>query len=180
MGKKKNNRSWSQAETEKYYIETPKNITLREIAKIANRGTTTVANWSRRGQWVSKREKYWMKIQFATREKTTERISDLLSQQEEELAKEHLRHHQKFRKFAEMVLNTMIQSISTSDDPIAAVKKLKLSDLNHLSQICDRAIKGEESSTGLKQVIDHNTAAKTLESLGYVVIDPTQPPTDVN
>jgi hypothetical protein len=45
---------------------------------------------------------------------------------------------------------------------------------NYWSLTYDRAIKWETESTGLKQFIDVNTAANTLTSRGYIIIDPTQ------
>ena len=171
---------WDLYKTEQFYIQSTEPISIRALAKKANRSKSLIGHWKVKHNWAEKRDKYWDKLTKMSHQKSIDKISDRLSTEAEDLAIEHLRQHQKFRQVAETLLNTMMQSINKADDPIAALKQLNIRDINYLSQVCDRAIKGEESSTGLKQQIDPNMAARTLESLGYIVIDPTKPPTDVN
>ncbi|MDJ0716196.1 MAG: hypothetical protein QNJ54_18530 [Prochloraceae cyanobacterium] len=168
-------RSWNKYEAEQYYIESKDLISLRDLASIAGRGTTTVFKWSKAGNWVSKREKYWAELNKKTREKTISRVSDVWSKEAEELATEHLEHHKKFRKLAEMLLDTAISIASNSEDPIEVFRKLKTGDLNHISQISERAVKGERDSVGLHLAIDPNAAIRLIESMGYVIIDPSEP-----
>ena len=171
---------WDLYKTEQFYIQSTEPISIRGLAKKANRSKSLIGHWKVKHNWAEKRDLYWDQLTKMSHQKSLDKISDRLSTEAEDLAIEHLRQHQKFRQVAETLLNTMMQSINLADDPIAALKQLNIRDINYLSQVCDRAIKGEESSVGLKQQIDPNVAARTLESLGYVVIDPTKPPIDVN
>ncbi len=171
--KDKTRRSWNKYETEQYYIESKDLISLRSLAELAGRGTTTLAKWSKAGNWVLKRSQYWADVKKATREKSISCISDVWSQEAEELAKEHLEHHKKVRKFAEMLLDAAIETASTSENPVEVFRKLKIGDLNYISQISDRAVKGERDASGLPMAIDLNAAIRALQAAGYAVIDPS-------
>lgn len=167
-------RSWNKYETEQYYIESQNLISLKELAKIAGRGTTTLFRWSKAGNWVRKREQYWAEFKAKTREKTLTRASDFWCKEAEQLATEHLEHHKKFRQLCEVLLSKVAEMIKTSEEPAEVLRKLKISDLNYISQISERAVKGERAAVGLELAIDPNAACRTIESKGYVIIDPNE------
>ena len=167
-------------EAEKIYVQSPEIPSLRELGQRLNRHKSVIGYWKKKFAWDSKRQAYWEEIEKLSYTKAVEKVSDILSEESANLAIEHLRHYQKFRQFGETLLNTLIKKISEADDPIAALQQVNIRDINYLSQLCDRSVKGEGAAVGSHLQIDPNTAARTLESLGYVIIDPTKPPTDVN
>ncbi len=173
QNKASSDRKWSKEEAERYYIENSESISLRELAKIANRSEASLFKWSKKGGWVEKRNKYWTQLTTVPRDKSIVRVGDLFEEGSEELAIEHLNHHRKFRELIEIFLDKALERIKNSEDPIATLKELKVSDLNYLSQISDRAVKGERASVALDKQIDPNAAIKLIMSMGYQVIDPS-------
>ena len=161
-------------EAERFYIQSPEEPSLRDVSARIGRPYTTINYWKKQGNWEKKRKKYWGDIEKLTHTKAVDKISDILSNEAAELAIDHLRYYQKFRRFTEMILAQRIKAIEAADDPIAEIAKLSMKDLNYLSQIGDRCAKGESAAIGLHLQIDPTSAAKKIESMGYAIVDPSK------
>lgn len=161
-----------RVEAERIYIQSPEEPTLRQIGCRIKRNHSVVAYWKKQDNWEKKRQKYWGDIEKLTYAKAVDKISDILSNEAAELALDHLRYYQKFRRFTEMILAQRIKKIEAAPDPSAEIAKLSMKDLNYLSQIGDRCVKGESAAIGLHLQIDPNSAAKKIESMGYAIVDP--------
>ena len=161
-----------RVEAERIYIQSPEEPTLREIGYRIKRNHSVVAYWKKQDNWEKKRQKYWGDIEKLTYAKAVDKISDILSNEAAELALDHLRYYQKFRRFTEMILAQRIKKIEAAPDPSAEIAKLSMKDLNYLSQIGARCVKGESAAIGLHLQIDPNSAAKKIESMGYAIVDP--------
>lgn len=161
-----------RSKAERIYVQSPDEVTLRDLARRIGRSYTTINNWKNKDNWKQKRQKYWGEIERLSNAKAAERISDMLSNEAAELAIDHLRHYQSIRNFTETILAYRMRAIETADDPMAEIAKINLRDLNFISQIGDRCVKGESAAIGLHLQIDPTSAAKKIESMGYAIVDP--------
>ncbi len=166
--------AWDRVEAERLYIQNPEPLSLGELAKKTNRHKSVIGYWKNKYDWDNKRSNYWKDVTKLTLEKSVEKVSDILSEEAANLALAHLRHYQEFRKFGETFLKTLLKKVSEAEDPTAALLKINPRDINYISQLCDRAIKGESAAIGLHQQIDPAAAARTLESMGYIIVDPSE------
>ena len=162
-----------RAEAERIYIQSLEEPSIRELALRVNRHHNTIDYWKKQGDWKKKRQAYWGDVGKLTYTKAVDKISEILSNEAAELAIDHLRHYQKFRRFTEMILAQRMKKIEAAEDPIAEIAKLSMKDLNYLSQIGDRCVKGESAAIGLHLQIDPTSAAKKIENMGYAIVDPT-------
>ncbi|MDJ0718149.1 MAG: hypothetical protein QNJ54_28640 [Prochloraceae cyanobacterium] len=158
---------------QRMYVQNPTELSSRVIGKRIGRHYNTIDNWKKKDNWEEKRRKYWGDIEKLTYTKAVDKISDILSNEAAELALDHLRYYQDLRKFTQMVLAQKFKAIESAPDPIAEVAKLNWKDINYISQIGDRCVKGESAAIGLHLQIDPNSAAKKVESMGYAIVDPT-------
>ncbi len=174
---------YTKEEIEKLFIESPQDLTISEIARRTGRSKSVVHYWINKNHWNKRRQEFWDGTQAmeghsiapAVKKATQDlsKIQEILNLDAASLALEHLVTYQKFRKFSELILSRIIKKVNESPDPIAEMKNINIKDINLLSQISDRSIKGESASIALHLQINPSMAIASLESMGYVVIDPT-------
>ena len=164
---------WDREQVEKYFIQHPEELTIVRLAKISNRGSASIARWRVKYRWADKRQEYWGAIREETREKTIEKVTEIFASEVEKLTQAHLTQYKKFAKLGDLVLNTIIADINSSEDRQSAIRRIDIKSLNQLFQMCDRAMRGAGETVGLYFHVDSNAAIKSVESMGYVIIDPT-------
>lgn len=168
-------RKWDRFETENYFIKSIEYLTSRNLAEKSLRDESTIKRWRKRYDWRRKREEFWEEVRGKSTEKAVDRISDIFTDSFVNLADAHLKRYQKFSNFADLILNNLIKEVQESPDLRAALKRVDVKELNQLLMVCDRAMRGASETTGLHLQIDANAAIKAVESMGYVIIDPTNP-----
>ena len=95
------------------------------------------------------------------------------------IAKDQYEASQQWKGIVNKIVNVVNQRIDAclsngDDDAVLEFASKQAHLFNYWSLVYDRAIKWESKATGLDQFIDINTAANTLRSQGYIVIDPSE------
>jgi len=179
---------WSKEQCELRYVEGEK-ITIDQLSLLSDRPTPTLRRWAKADSWRIHRTAFHADVARQTREKTVEKLSDELSDVLSVTSSEHLESYRVCRQLAMMRGRFLMKQIepafragSLSENPDAdplaaealaaiqldAIQKLNPAELNLVSLIVDRCVRGERMVAGLEYE-SVNAAIAACEKAGLEV-----------
>lgn len=162
---------WTDAQCARRYVEGPR-TSVRKLSEASGIPRKTLERWCTDGEWLRKREEFYIGIEGESKKKAIAKISDKLSDQLSELSLEHFEGYKKFRHAALAFLDRFQQEIDAIADIREFISKLPAKEFNMWSLAYDRSVKGEREIVGLHYE-DINNAIAILNKHGYKIVDPT-------
>ena len=169
-----NRRQWTQKESRDRYVMGDE-ITTRELAKLANRDPATIGRWSSADNWVEQRKQFANRMQTTTESKIIEKTSDRISDDLSELNEEHVKGCELFRKMSQQFAGILANHIQTSSKDIrfalVTEKEFTLA-LQRYSGIFATSLQLERQALAMDYLNLDKAIAKTMDA-GLEVSNPS-------
>lgn len=176
---------WSREKCERHFIEDPDGVSIRQLETLSKRSKTTILRWSQEGDWQFKREQFQKSLAEVSRQKSIDKLSDLLSDRCEALLRRHFEAADQILEIVEMRsseeryrLQQMKHQVETGqrsrEDLLDAVRSISPFHLEKLTQSLERLIDLQRQAVGLAYFQDLNVSMKALDDAGYVVLERSQ------
>jgi histone H3/H4 len=170
---------WTKEQCRRRYVESEEDIGIRKLAVQAGLSKGTVEGWVRRELWVDQRRRYQdtlqTTIQVKTIHKTSERISDELSQ----IVIENYKVHKLTRDYVAKIIEQKARQLAedlelTGEERKRAISQHSAPETNQWSQALQRSTNAINETRGIRYYVDINAATAMLAKEGYNVINPSE------
>lgn len=176
---------WTKERCERHFIEDPEGVSIRGLATLSGRSKATIQKWSQEGDWQFKRSEFQKTLTEVSREKTIERISDLLSERNEKLLRRHFEAADQILQIVELRsaeerhrIMEIKRSVEAGKTPrselLKAVQSINPNHIGKLAESLERLVRLQREAAGLIYYQDLNVSIDALQRAGYVVMERSQ------
>ncbi len=182
---------WDKDRCKKIFIESNIELTISDIAKLAERDRTQVNRWctgDEEGNWRDLRKVFQSKLARATQQEVIENRSQKLALDLRNAQERHVIGYRTYERIARISGGTILDEVEElnrlrniaiqlddKDGMIALGRDIRsVADPTKIKcyvDILDKAIRGEQKALGMDYYINPNAAFALLESMGNEIVE---------